>query len=95
MTDANYNLQEEKSHSTILLCLSDEILYEVGDEETAAGVWKKMLKIEDEDAALVLLVSLPPSFKSFVSSFVVGKDIITLEYVRTSLHSRELHQQAL
>ncbi|GJX52020.1 hypothetical protein Tco_0280389 [Tanacetum coccineum] len=48
-----------------------------------------------KDAALVLLVSLPPSFKSFVSSFVVGKDTITLEDVRTSLHSRELHQQAL
>ncbi|GJW39229.1 hypothetical protein Tco_0065074 [Tanacetum coccineum] len=42
MTDANYNLQEEKAHSTILLCLSDEVLDEVGDEETAAGVWKKL-----------------------------------------------------
>nr|GEU89226.1 retrovirus-related Pol polyprotein from transposon TNT 1-94 [Tanacetum cinerariifolium] len=37
------------------------------------------VKIEDEDAALVLLVSLPPLFESFVSSFVVGKDTITLE----------------
>ncbi|GKA88457.1 retrovirus-related pol polyprotein from transposon TNT 1-94 [Tanacetum coccineum] len=52
------------------------------------------VKIEDEDAALVLLVSLPPSFESFVSSFVVGKDTITLEDVRSSLHSRELRQQA-
>ncbi|GJR51302.1 hypothetical protein Tco_1401823 [Tanacetum coccineum] len=52
------------------------------------------VKIEDEDAALVLLVSLPPSFISFVSSFVVGKDTITLEDVRSSLHSRELRQQA-
>nr|GEV45825.1 retrovirus-related Pol polyprotein from transposon TNT 1-94 [Tanacetum cinerariifolium] len=142
MTDANYKLQEEKAHSTILLCLSDEILYEVGDEETAAGVWKKLetiymtksltnklllkqrlfslrmkegsslkehidalnsilmdlknveVKIKDEDAALVLLVSFPPSFESFVSSFVVGKDIITLEDVRSSLHSREFRQQA-
>nr|GEV79101.1 retrovirus-related Pol polyprotein from transposon TNT 1-94 [Tanacetum cinerariifolium] len=42
MTDANYKLQEEKAHSTILLCLSDEVLYEVGDEETTAGVWKKL-----------------------------------------------------
>ncbi|GKG28481.1 hypothetical protein Tco_0406808, partial [Tanacetum coccineum] len=52
------------------------------------------VKIEDEDAALVLLVSLPPSFKSFVSSFVVGKDTITLEDVRSSLHLKELRQQA-
>nr|GEW23880.1 retrovirus-related Pol polyprotein from transposon TNT 1-94 [Tanacetum cinerariifolium] len=52
------------------------------------------VKIEDEDAALVLLVSLPHSFESFVSSFIVGKDTITLEDVRSSLHSRELRQQA-
>ncbi|GJX05027.1 retrovirus-related pol polyprotein from transposon TNT 1-94 [Tanacetum coccineum] len=52
------------------------------------------VKIEDEDATLVLLVSLPPSFESFVSLFVVGKDTITLEDVRSSLHSKELRQQA-
>ncbi|GKB69295.1 hypothetical protein Tco_0930707, partial [Tanacetum coccineum] len=142
MSDANYKLQEENAHSTILLCLSDEVLYEVGDEESAARVWKQLetiymtksltnklllkqhlfslrmkeetslkehldvlnsilmdlknveVKIEDEDAALVLLVSLPLSVESFVSSFVVGKDTITLEDVRSSLHSRELRQQA-
>lgn len=42
MTNANYKLQEEKAHSTILLCLSDEVLYEVGDEETEKGVWEKL-----------------------------------------------------
>ncbi|GJW06518.1 hypothetical protein Tco_1568941 [Tanacetum coccineum] len=42
MSDVNYKLQEEKAHSTILLCLSDEVLYEVGDEESAAGVWKQL-----------------------------------------------------
>ncbi|GKA76891.1 retrovirus-related pol polyprotein from transposon TNT 1-94 [Tanacetum coccineum] len=143
MTDAKYNSQDEKAHSTILLSLSDEVLYEVADEETAAGVWKKLeklyitksltnklllkqrlfslrmkegstlkdhldalisilmdlknveVKIDDEDAALILLVSLPPSFENFVNSFVVGKDTITLEDVRSSLRSRELRHQAL
>nr|GEV67539.1 retrovirus-related Pol polyprotein from transposon TNT 1-94 [Tanacetum cinerariifolium] len=42
MTDAEYNAQDEKAHSTILLLLSDEVLYEVADEETAAGVRKKI-----------------------------------------------------
>ncbi|GJT74352.1 F-box/FBD/LRR-repeat protein-like protein [Tanacetum coccineum] len=32
MTDAKYNSQDEKAHSTILLSLSDEVLYEVGGE---------------------------------------------------------------
>ncbi|GJU74030.1 retrovirus-related pol polyprotein from transposon TNT 1-94 [Tanacetum coccineum] len=142
MTDAKYNPQDKKAHSTILLSLPDEVLYEVADEETAAGVWKKLeklymtksltnklllkqrlfslrmkegsalkdhldalnsilmdlknveVKIDNEDAALILLVSLPPSFENFVNSFVVGKDTITLEDVRSGLHSRELRHQA-
>ncbi|GJW45985.1 hypothetical protein Tco_0077631 [Tanacetum coccineum] len=53
------------------------------------------VKIKDEDVALVLLVLLPPFFESFVSSFFVAKDTITLEDVRSSLRSRELFQQAL
>lgn len=39
MNDADYKLQDEKAHSTILLSLSDEVLYEVADQETAARVW--------------------------------------------------------
>ncbi|GJX75492.1 transposable element [Tanacetum coccineum] len=52
------------------------------------------VKIDDEDAALILLVSLPPSYENFVNSFVVGKETITLEDVRSGLHSRELRHQA-
>lgn len=33
---------EEKAHSSILLSLSDGVLREVADEETAAGLWKKL-----------------------------------------------------
>ncbi|GKC14004.1 retrovirus-related pol polyprotein from transposon TNT 1-94 [Tanacetum coccineum] len=141
MTDEKYNSQDEKAHSTILLSLSDKVLYEVVDEETVVDVWKKLeklymtklltnklfkttfvftsmkegstlndhldalnsilmdlknveVKIDDEDAALILLVSLPPSFENFVNSFIVGKYTITLEDVRSSLHSRELYHQA-
>ena len=36
---------EEKAHSLILLSLSDEVLYEVSDEETAAGLWLKLEKL--------------------------------------------------
>ncbi|GJW54078.1 hypothetical protein Tco_0098163 [Tanacetum coccineum] len=103
--DSNYKLQKEKAHSAILLCLSVEVIYEDGDEETEKGHLDALnliltdlknaeVKIEDEDAALVLLVSLPPFFECFVSSYVVGKDTITLEDVRSSFHSKELRQQA-
>nr|GEW45727.1 retrovirus-related Pol polyprotein from transposon TNT 1-94 [Tanacetum cinerariifolium] len=50
------------------------------------------VKIDNEDATIILLVSLPPLFENFVNSFVVGKDTSTLEDVRSNLHSRELPQ---
>nr|GEX76888.1 retrovirus-related Pol polyprotein from transposon TNT 1-94 [Tanacetum cinerariifolium] len=39
-------------------------------------------------------LSLPPSFENFVNSFGVSKDTITLQDVRSDLHSRELSHQA-
>ena len=32
------------------------------------------VKIDDEDAALILVISLPNSYENFVESFVVGRD---------------------
>lgn len=52
------------------------------------------VKVEDEDATLILLVSLPNSFENFVQSFIVGKDTVKLEEVRSALHSRELRHKA-
>ena len=52
------------------------------------------VKVEDEDAALILLVSLPESYENFVESFITGKDTLSLEDVRSALHSREDRQQA-
>ena len=52
------------------------------------------VNIEDEYVALILLVSLPSSFKNFVESFVVGKDSLTLEEVKVVLYTRELRQNA-
>ena len=105
--EAELAMQEEKAHSSILLYLIDEVITEVADEETVAGLWLKLeslymtksltnklllkqrlfarhmkegtslkdhpdqlntllmelrnidVKIEDEDASLLLLVSLP------------------------------------
>ena len=37
--------QEEKAHSLILLSMSDEVLYEVANEETASGLWLKLEKL--------------------------------------------------
>ncbi|KAG7594602.1 Zinc finger CCHC-type [Arabidopsis thaliana x Arabidopsis arenosa] len=138
---AEMAIMEEKAHSTIMLCLEDEVIIEVSGETTAANMWKKLdtlymtkslqnklllkrrlfalrmqegtplkdhldqlnsvllelridVKVEDEDAALLLLVSLPLSYENFVESFIVNKVIVTLEEVRSALHRRLLRHQA-
>ncbi|KAJ4714843.1 Retrovirus-related Pol polyprotein from transposon TNT 1-94 [Melia azedarach] len=107
---AEMAVMEEKAHSTIMLCLADDIITEVAEEETAQGMPLRDhldqlntillelrnidVKVEDEDAALILLVSLPLSYENFVQSFIVGKDTVSLEEVRSSLHTRELRHKA-
>ncbi|KAJ4702606.1 Retrovirus-related Pol polyprotein from transposon TNT 1-94 [Melia azedarach] len=102
---------EEKAHSTIMLCLADDIITEVAEEEprkegmplrdhldqlnTILLELRNIdVKVEDEDAALILLVFLPLSYENFVQSFIVGKDTVSLEEVRSSLHTRELRHKA-
>ncbi|KAJ1441019.1 gag-polypeptide of LTR copia-type, partial [Sesbania bispinosa] len=133
---------EEKAHSLILLSLSNEILYEVADQETTSGLWLKLeklymsksicnklllkrrlfglhmkegmplkdhldelnlilmelrdiyVKVEDEDVAMILLASLPPSYESFVNSLSFRKECIMMEEVKSSLHLKELRFKA-
>ncbi|OAE31581.1 hypothetical protein AXG93_3415s1410 [Marchantia polymorpha subsp. ruderalis] len=52
-------------------------------------------KVVDEYDALILLVFLPLSYENFLQSFIVGKETVSLEEVRSSLHNRELRHNAV
>ena len=49
------------------------------------------VKIEEDDQAFFLLYSLPP-FENFVNNMLYGRDTLSLEDVKSSLHSKELRQ---
>ncbi|KAH9762600.1 Integrase catalytic domain-containing protein [Citrus sinensis] len=132
----------DKAHSTLILSLGDGVLREVGDQTTAAGLWKKLedlytkksltkrlctkkrlytlqmeegsslanhidnfnriildledinVKLEDEDKAIILLSSLPPSYEHFVDRLLYGRQSITKADVKDYLSSKEVTRKS-
>src|SRR5436189_5522003 len=48
------------------------------------------VKMEEEDKALILLSSLPPSYDHLVTTILYGKETLELEHVRVILVNNEL-----
>ncbi|GKC59541.1 hypothetical protein Tco_1087139 [Tanacetum coccineum] len=51
------------------------------------------IEIEDKDQALMLLKSLPSSYKNFVETLLYGKESLTMEDVLVNLNSKELKKR--
>ncbi|KAK3016711.1 hypothetical protein RJ639_005649 [Escallonia herrerae] len=51
------------------------------------------IKVEDKDKALLLLCSLPPSYKHLVTTLLYRKDSISMEEVEAVINSQELRKK--
>nr|GEY75957.1 retrovirus-related Pol polyprotein from transposon TNT 1-94 [Tanacetum cinerariifolium] len=52
------------------------------------------VKFEDEDLALLLLTSLPVSYKHFVDTLIYGREALTLKDVMATLNSKEIKEKS-
>ncbi|PKI58943.1 hypothetical protein CRG98_020689 [Punica granatum] len=97
-----------KALSTIQLSLSNKVLRQlkmnpgtfVGDHmhlfnQIVMYLANMDVNIEDEDQALLLSCSLSEAYESFVDTMLHGRTSITLEDVKASLNSKELHKKVL
>ncbi|TXG66787.1 hypothetical protein EZV62_008062 [Acer yangbiense] len=87
----------EMALGTIILNLSDNVLREVNNETTASNVWKKLeslyltnKKLSDENEVIILINSLPESFRDVKATIKYGRFFLTLEEYVSAPKSKDL-----
>ena len=54
MGDDEWNDINFRAKTTIIMCLSDEVLYNLMNEETTAGLWCRLENLYNEEFVLVM-----------------------------------------
>ncbi|GKV26542.1 hypothetical protein SLEP1_g35826 [Rubroshorea leprosula] len=98
MKESDCSTIQKKAASQIWLALAPEVKYNILSKTTSIGMWRKLEEIyvsksltnqldilEEEEKALLLLASLPKSYKSLVQSMLVGKTTLMMKDVTTML----------
>ena len=141
MDDDDWEELQIQAAGTIRLCLSDQVMYHVMDENSPKKVWEKLesqfmskttttkvylkqklyrlkmqegsdfvehmnafnqvvtdlarlsVKIDEEDRAILLLCSLPPSYEHLITTLTYGKETIKLEDVTAALLSYDMRKR--
>ncbi|KAG6430620.1 hypothetical protein SASPL_108692 [Salvia splendens] len=72
--DEEWTNLHEKAHSTIMLCLSDDVIIKVVDQETAATLWTKLEQQVAPEATFVLITHAGRMFDLlFTSERIVNR----------------------
>ncbi|KAK1660630.1 hypothetical protein QYE76_048789 [Lolium multiflorum] len=98
MDAEDFTEMQIKAARTIRLSLADQVLDGPTEHVNAFNRVVSDLariedKVEDEDMALLMLTSLPKSYKGLVVTLTYGKTIITSSEVQTSLLSYDQREK--
>ncbi|CAA0831937.1 Probable prolyl 4-hydroxylase 11 [Striga hermonthica] len=102
MEDYDWQDLQERAAATIRLCLADEVMYHEGTDlgqhvnifnQVVTDLASLKVKIEDEDKAMILLCSLPPSYEHMVTTLTYGKETIKTEEITSALLAHNQQKQ--
>ncbi|KAE8655753.1 Retrovirus-related Pol polyprotein from transposon TNT 1-94 [Hibiscus syriacus] len=98
MEEEDWEELQQRAAGTILLCLADEDGHDLAQHvnvfnQIVSDLAQLDVKIEDEDRAMILLCSLPPSYEHMVTTLTYEKETINVEEITVALLAHNQRKQ--